>query len=613
MKKSILKGVSFASEPASAAGGLAPVGSLLLMTLVRKCRSRALDHIRRANSGVAGMAGRAWCVDRDTQSARPRFANAFDRAKRLLFVLAVWCVLPAVGYAQYRDGFESLQGSASGVILTNQAGFERSGVADFHVYTYSGNSLGITQNPQGGSKFIAGIGPGPDMTSRTGATRPVSFGAGGAWEISYDLAVMLSGASTTGLEAIGLFQIHHRDQGSGGSAFFRNWLKWSGGGAGSQQLPGPLDVGYFGFNEYGQIFSFYGDNPGQDWARLSFNHWYRVSTIVDFDTNQVLQLGIRDLHSGRQTTFTPPSNVFLNGGALVPPGSTCTQRSASPSAPGECFLLPDAFNMSVYNEHVVGGKNVLAFDNVRIRAATNPRERGYVYDNGPTRGSGGSAIGHMIAADDFKLVADAVISRVSVDVSDGPLSENRRWDGNIEWWIFADNAGSPGNIIASGRGLDHRVHRMAESTTGNRNYTVDFDLDQEVQLQGGQTYWVGLHMQGDYSHVSIFWEYTSPFNSDSEGSAPTNATYRARSGGLISNGLPNFPADSATALSKELAFRFIPKQRCFTVFGRTVCLSGELRMTVISLAAILAAAAVAATFWGVWRKSRSRRRSKLSE
>ena len=538
-------------------------------------------------------------------------STSLEIARELLFLLAVGCILAVPAYAQYEENFDNLLGTAAGLSLTNQAGFSRSGAADFFVYTYDGNSFGIVRNPKGGSKFIAGIGPGPDMSASSGAKRTVPFGSGGIWEISYDLAVTISGASTTGLEAIGMFQIFNQSQGSIASAFFRNWLRWSAGGAGSQQLPGPFDIGYFGFTDSGDIFSFYGDTPGQDWSHLPFNRWHRVTIIVDFDTNKILLFGIQDLHSGgSRTTFMPPGNVFLNGGALVPPGTTCTQRSATPSSPGECYLLPDALDFKVYNEHVLGGRNVFALDNIRIVAAADPRAGGYLYDNGPARGTGASAIGHGISADDFRLAADATVACVSVDVSDGAEEQNRRWDGTIEWWIFADSSGGPGSVVASGRGVHSRIRNMRESPTGPRDYTVVFDLGQDVPLLHDQTYWLGLHMQEGYDRMSVFWEYTAPFASDGEGSAPTNATFPAWSGGELVNGLPSFPAQSVPSGGRELAFRFTKKQRCFTLGGRTYCLSVSLARRTISIAAILAGAFVARTGWNIWRKRKIRRQAK---
>ncbi len=521
----------------------------------------------------------------------------------LTAVIGAACLtaLPTIATAQYFNDFEDLQGSTAGIVLTNQAGFEQPTQTPFHVYAYAGNTLGLVQNPSGGSKFIAGIGPGPDVTVAASANGPMAFDEG-IWEISYDVAAALSGATAPGLEAMGFFQLRNRAAGTDSTAFFRNWIKWS-----DVQAPSPIDVGYFGFNENGRIFGFYGDNPGRDWSRLRNNHWYRVSNTVDFATNQVLELRITDLHNGRVTTFMPPGNVFLFNGQPHGQAATCTNRTDEPSAPGDCYLLPDSFDMRVLNEHVGGGRNVLAFDNVRIRRATHPADRGYVHDNGPSRGSGKSAIGHMIAADDFNVEDATTVRRVSVDVSDGSAAENRRWDGAIEWWLFDDDTGRPGNVVASGRGLNPVVSRLSEDTFGQREFSVDFDLDNAVDVQAGQTYWLGLHMSEDYNQVNVFWDYTDPFAAEDEGGdvIPTNRTNRAHSGGTLENGVPVFPVVTGSPPRRELAFRIVPQQWCRTILGRTFCLSRLWqRVAQIMLAAVVLFSAAALARYQPWKKRR---------
>jgi subtilisin family serine protease len=152
-----------------------------------------------------------------------------------------------------------------------------------------------------------------------------------------------------------------------------------------------------------------------------------------------------------------------------------------------------------------------------------------VYDNGASTHSGGSAVGHFIAADDFTLGAATRVTGVSVDVSDGPATENRRWDGTVEWWLFDDNAGLPGSLLASGVGNNIRHRDVVENTFGFRDFTVDFDFGEEVPLAAGQMYWLALHMQSDFSRLSVFWDH--------QGSTVGHAS---RSGGELDNGLPNF-------------------------------------------------------------------------
>jgi len=114
-----------------------------------------------------------------------------------------------------------------------------------------------------------------------------------------------------------------------------------------------------------------------------------------------------------------------------------------------------------------GGLNMLAL----LRAFVAPI---VVYDNGASTHSGGSAVGHFIAADEFVLAVATEVTGASVDVNDGPADENRRWDGTVEWWLFDDNAGLPGSLIASGTGENVEQKNIVENSFGFRDFTVDF-------------------------------------------------------------------------------------------------------------------------------------------
>ena len=96
-----------------------------------------------------------------------------------------------------------------------------------------------------------------------------------------------------------------------------------------------------------------------------------------------------------------------------------------------------------------------------------------VYDNGPSTDSGGSAIGHLIAADDFILDTDAVLTGASVDVSDGAGGAGH-WDGTVQWWIMSNNGGAPGTVIASGAGQNIQQTNLISGPLGARNFTATF-------------------------------------------------------------------------------------------------------------------------------------------
>ena len=91
--------------------------------------------------------------------------------------------LSALAPAQYLTGFEPLNASAAGTLLTGQDSFTLpAGSTDFLVYTYAGNTPGFPVNPTGGAKFAASQ---PTSTTVFGrGERTMSFGcaAGGGIE-----------------------------------------------------------------------------------------------------------------------------------------------------------------------------------------------------------------------------------------------------------------------------------------------------------------------------------------------------------------------------------------------------------------------------------------------
>jgi hypothetical protein len=130
--------------------------------------------------------------------------------KWLLPVLALVLTASVAG-AQYSSDFESLNASATGVVLTGQDGFYLpAGSVDFLAYTYTGNALGVPQNPQGGNQFVGGTGPG-DGTTYARAQRDVSFGLGfGVWTISYDFCAGYLGTPPSS-NNLGSFSIRYDD------------------------------------------------------------------------------------------------------------------------------------------------------------------------------------------------------------------------------------------------------------------------------------------------------------------------------------------------------------------------------------------------------------------
>ena len=166
-----------------------------------------------------------------------------------------------------------------------------------------------------------------------------------------------------------------------------------------------------------------------------------------------------------------------------------------------------------------------------------------LYDNGQTTHSGGSAVGHQIAADDFILNEDAKLTQMTVFVSDGPESEGRRWDGTVEWWILYDDGGKPGDVMSSGLGQNIRQSNIDESTLGDRTFEIAFDFNEEIEISQDMIYWIALHLDSGFDQVNVFGDATS--------SATNNLSYK---GGELVNGAPDFNGQYGGQSSTDKAF-----------------------------------------------------------
>ncbi len=222
----------------------------------------------------------------------------------LLFLGAL--ALPLAAQAQlYSQDFEGLNGSSSGVKLTGQDGYylpDATGDTDFFVYTYTNNVLGIAQNPEGGSQFIAGTGPGDGGVTYARAQRDVTF-TSGQWVFWYDFCGLYSGAPP-GTNNLGSFSVRE-----GTNTAHINLFTWV-----DPNSPVAINSTYVPYDVNGNQFPIPGTPPGPAWSNLLPNHWYRCRTNVDLVTNQITEVGIRDLSGGNETVYDP-TGWYLCGGA----------------------------------------------------------------------------------------------------------------------------------------------------------------------------------------------------------------------------------------------------------------------------------------------------------
>lgn len=196
--------------------------------------------------------------------------------------------------------------SASGVPVTGQNGWyiPVPGSADHKVYTYGGNALGFVQNPVGGNQFISGTSGGGTSFAR--AQFNVNFAAN-TYTIAYDVAALFTGTAPAAIN-LSSFSLQHDSVPAGQ---FKQYIALNNFVDNNNPAAG-WKAEYNVFSAAGTAMN--NQSPGAAWQNLKINHWYRQFTTVDLSSNQILSVGILDLHNG-MFAFANPSGWYLTGGS----------------------------------------------------------------------------------------------------------------------------------------------------------------------------------------------------------------------------------------------------------------------------------------------------------
>lgn len=222
--------------------------------------------------------------------------------KKIMGVLAA-AGLVAAANADFGSNFEAplYTGSAAGSAATGQDGWTLPAGIDSNIYTYAGNALGLVTNPTGGEQFIGGRSEGG--TSFPRAQRAHDFTTDNRWVLAYDFAANWDGTPPS---AINLSSFSLQDSVAARSFIaLNNWIDNNDPTLGWKAEYNVFDSAGNALNNM---------SPGAAWANLTMNHWYRQTTIVNFDTNMVEEVRLLDLTSG-VLHVAHPRDWFMLGGA----------------------------------------------------------------------------------------------------------------------------------------------------------------------------------------------------------------------------------------------------------------------------------------------------------
>jgi len=234
--------------------------------------------------------------------------------KVCLAFAAAALILPPAG-AEYITGFEGLNGSAAGTVLTGQDGFYLpAGSSDFYVFTYPSNALGFPQNPTGENQFIGTRCPAGSIYGR--AQRDVSFAECPSWILYWDFCAAFLG-TVPATQNLGSFGIRNEGLAVTHYIHLMTWM--------DPANPTSFNAFYLAYDAGGTQFAQPGEMPGPEWSDLQLNHWYRAWTRIDLVANMITEVGIIDLATGMTATYAP-TNWYLAGGSAGAAGPPLSIR-----------------------------------------------------------------------------------------------------------------------------------------------------------------------------------------------------------------------------------------------------------------------------------------------
>lgn len=139
---------------------------------------------------------------------------------------------------------------------------------------------------------------------------------------------------------------------------------------------------------------------------------------------------------------------------------------------------------------------------VALLAAT--AQANVIYDNGASTDSPGGQymnLSQYTVADDFSLNTASAISSAQFWDWEFPNTAN----STVQWWIYADNSGQPGSIVASGSTTPVSKIEITPGSDFGNEYLYTIDLNTGV-LSANTTYWFGLHLAStSINRPDIFW------------------------------------------------------------------------------------------------------------
>lgn len=124
----------------------------------------------------------------------------------------------------------------------------------------------------------------------------------------------------------------------------------------------------------------------------------------------------------------------------------------------------------------------------------------------PVGGESGNETTQWVQAGQFSIAGGGSVASAGVYIGStvGPLLTV--WDGNLDYFIFADSGGAPGALQASGAGQN--VQTTDTSTAwccGGNGFLFEFDLVNPFAAAAATNYWFGIHLSSNFDRDELYW------------------------------------------------------------------------------------------------------------
>jgi len=132
-----------------------------------------------------------------------------------------------------------------------------------------------------------------------------------------------------------------------------------------------------------------------------------------------------------------------------------------------------------------------------------------VYDNGALNNQNGNEATEWVQTEDFMLGANTGVTGAGVYMLSN--ANNSNWDGNFRYYLFADNAGNPGAVLATGLVNPTVTDQGPFTCCGFEDFLFAFNFQNTFNAVGGTTYHLGIHAaaDGSFSRDEVYWTTTN--------------------------------------------------------------------------------------------------------